>query len=185
MLNKATVVIPREDKMKKTLFFIMLLSLGSAANAGGLSTRHQSSLQHTVDAQTATYSRVGNSFSVSGTNVTTSHTAAGASSATANGIGVNTYDGTTGVATVGSITGTQTGSGSFSFAQSFTKGDIAGTASEYSDFGSVTITSAGTQTSSANAPGTVTAAHAITLTGTGNIGSTTTGQFVSEVTIFD
>ena len=100
-------------------------------------------------------------------------------------IGVNTYDGTTGVATVGSITGTQTGSGSFSFAQSFTKGDIAGTASEYSDFGSVTITSAGTQNSSANAPGTVTAAHAITLTGTGNIGSTTTGQFVSEVTIFD
>ena len=92
MLNKATVVIPREDKMKKTLFFIMLLSLGSAANAGGLSTRHQSSLPHTVDAQTATYSRVGNSFSVSGTNVTTSHTAAGASSATANGIGVNTYD---------------------------------------------------------------------------------------------
>ena len=85
-------------------------------------------------------------------NVTTSHTAAGASSATANGIGVNTYDGTTGVATVGSITGTQSGSGSFSFAQSFTKGDIAGTASEYTDFGSVTVTSAGTQNGSANAP---------------------------------
>ena len=73
--------------MKKALFFIMALSLGSAANAGGLSTRHQSSLQHTVDAQTATYSRVGNSYSISGSNVTTSHTAAGASSATANGLG--------------------------------------------------------------------------------------------------
>ena len=117
--------------------------------------------------------------------MTTSHTAAGASSATANGIGVNTYDGTTGVATVGSITGTQTGSGSFSFAQSFTKGDIAGTASEYADFGSVSVTTAGTQNSSANAPGTITAAHAITLTGTGNVGTSTTAQFVSEVTIFD
>ena len=144
----------------------MLLAFGGAAHAGGLSTRHQSSLQHTVDAQQATYSRIGNSYSISGTNVTTSHTAAGASSATANGIGINAYDSTTGVATVGSITGTQTGS-------------------EYSDFGSVSITTAGTQNSSANAPGTITAAHAITLTGTGNVGTSTTGQFVSEVTIFD
>ena len=170
--------------MKKYLPLIMLLAFGGAAHAGGLSTRHQSSLQHTVDAQQATYSRIGNSYSISGTNVTTSHTAAGASSATANGIGINAYDSTTGVATVGSITGTQTGSGSFSFAQSFTKGDIAGTASEYSDFGSVSITTAGTQNSSANAPGTITAAHAITLTGTGNIGTATTGQFVTEVTAF-
>ena len=164
MLNKTTIVILREDKMKKTLFFIMLLSLGSAANAGGLSTRHQSSLQHTVDAQTATYSRVGNSYSISGSNVTTSHTAAGASSATANGLGVNTYSASTGVGTVGTITASQTGSGSFSYAQSWTQGDIGGTGSEYLDFGSVSVTNAGTQNSSANAPGTLTNAHAITLT---------------------
>ena len=168
----------------KKLFAILLLAGVSSPAMANLSIRHQSSLQHTVDAQQATYSRLGNSYSISGTNVTTSHTAAGASSATSNGIGVNSYDSTTGVGTVGTITGTQSGSCSFSFSQSFTKGDIAGTASEYSDFGSVSITSAGTQNSSANAPGTITNAHAITLTGTGNIGTATTGQFVTEVTAF-
>ena len=169
----------------KKLFAILLLAGVSSPAMANLSIRHQSSLQHTVDAQTATYSRLGNSYSISGTNVTTSHTASGASSATSNGIGINAYDGTTGVATVGSITGTQSGSGSFSFSQSFTKGDIAGTASEYSDFGSVVLITAGTQNSSSNAPGTITSGHALALTGTGNSGTSTTAQFVSEITIFD
>ena len=171
--------------MKKYLPLLLLLGLGSAVHAGGLSTRHSTSLQYTVDGGHTEYTRMGNSYSISGTNVTTSHTAAGASSATAGGIGVNAYSASTGVGTVGTITGTQTGSGSFAFAQSWTQGDIAGTGSEYLDFGTVSVTNAGTQNSSANAPGTITAAHAITLTGTGNVGTSTTGQFVSEVTIFD
>ena len=169
---------------------VSLFVIGSAAHAGGLSTRHQSSLQHTVDAQSATYSRMGNSYAISGTNVTTSHTVGSGNDAvtTTGGLGVNSYNATTGVGTVGTITagqGTTNGTGSFSFAQAWTQGDIAGTGSEYSDFGTVTITSAGTQNDSTNAPGTITAAHAITLTGTGNVGTSTTGQFVSEVTIFD
>ena len=169
---------------------VSLFVIGSAAHAGGLSTRHQSSLQHTVDAQSATYSRMGNSYAISGTNVTTSHTVGTGNDAvtTTGGLGVNSYNATTGVGTVGTITagqGTTNGTGSFSFAQSFTQGDIAGTASEYTDFGTVSVTSPGTQNTSANAPGTITAAHAITLTGTGNVGTSTTGQFVSEVTIFD
>ena len=169
---------------------VSLFVIGSAAHAGGLSTRHQSSLQHTVDAQSATYSRMGNSYSISGTNVTTSHTVGTGNDAvtTTGGLGVNSYNATTGVGTVGTITagqGTTNGTGSFSFSQAWTQGDIAGTGSEYSDFGTVTITSAGTQNDSTNAPGTITAAHAITLTGTGNVGTSTTVQFVSEVTIFD
>ena len=169
---------------------VSLFVIGSAAHAGGLSTRHQSSLQHTVDAQSATYSRMGNSYAISGTNVTTSHTVGTGNDAvtTTGGLAVNSYNATTGVGTVGTITagqGTTNGTGSFSFAQSFTQGDIAGTASEYTDFGTVSVTSAGTQNDSTNAPGTITAAHAITLTGTGNVGTSTTGQFVSEVTIFD
>ncbi len=169
---------------------VSLFVIGSAAHAGGLSTRHQSSLQHTVDAQSATYSRMGNSYSISGTNVSTSHTVGTGNDAvtTTGGLGVNSYNATTGVGTVGTITagqGTTNGTGSFSFSQAWTQGDIAGTGSEYSDFGTVTITSAGTQNDSTNAPGTITAAHAITLTGTGNVGTSTTGQFVSEVTIFD
>ena len=176
--------------MKKYLMLVSLFVIGSAAHAGGLSTRHQSSLQHTVDAQSATYSRMGNSYAISGTNVTTSHTVGTGNDAvtTTGGLGVNSYNATTGVGTVGTITagqGTTNGTGSFSFAQSWTQGDIAGTGSEYSDFCTVSITSAGTQNDSTNAPGTITAAHAITLTGTGNVGTSTTGQFVSEVTIFD
>ena len=146
----------------KKLFAILLLAGVSSPAMANLSIRHQSSLQHTVDAQQATYSRLGNSYSISGTNVTTSHTASGASSATTNGIGVNAYSASTGVGTVGTITGTQSGSGSFAFAQSWTQGDIGGTGSEYLDFGSVSVTTAGTQNSSANAPGTITNAHAIT-----------------------
>ena len=168
----------------KKLFAILLLAGVSSPAMANLSIRHQSSLQHTVDAQQATYSRLGNSYSISGTNVTTSHTASGASSATTNGIGVNAYSASTGVGTVGTITGTQSGSGSFAFAQSWTQGDIGGTGSEYLDFGSVSVTNAVTQNSSANAPGTITNAHAITLTGTGNVGTNTTGQFVTEVTAF-
>jgi len=168
----------------KKLFAILLLAGVSSPAMANLSIRHQSSLQHTVDAQTATYSRLGNSYSISGTNVTTSHTASGASSATTNGIGVNAYSASTGVGTVGTITGTQSGTGSFAFAQSWTQGDIGGTGSEYLDFGSVSVTNGGTQNSSANSPGTITAAHAITLTGTGNVGTATTGQFVTEVTAF-
>ena len=168
----------------KKLFAILLLAGVSSPAMANLSIRHQSSLQHTVDAQQATYSRLGNSYSISGTNVTTSHTASGASSATTNGICVNAYSASTGVGTVGTITGTQSGSGSFAFAQSWTQGAIGGTGSEYLDFGSVSVTTAGTQNSSANAPGTITNAHAITLTGTGNVGTNTTGQFVTEVTAF-
>ncbi len=104
---------------------VSLFVIGSAAHAGGLSTRHQSSLQHTVDAQSATYSRMGNSYAISGTNVTTSHTVGTGNDAvtTTGGLGA-----TTGVGTVGTITagqGTTNGTGSFSFAQSWTQGDIA------------------------------------------------------------
>ena len=93
--------------MKKLLAILLLAGVSSPAMAN-LSIRHQSSLQHTVDAQQATYSRMGNSYSISGTNVTTTHTPAGdGASAVSNGIGINSYNATTGVATVGSITGTQ------------------------------------------------------------------------------
>ena len=48
----------------------MLLMTASAANAGGLVTRHQSSLQHTVDPTRTITSRTANSYSISGSGVT-------------------------------------------------------------------------------------------------------------------
>ena len=88
------------------------------------------------------------------------------------------------VLTVGTITASQTGSGSFSYAQSWTIGDIAGTGSEHTDFGNVTTHAAGTAMSSAAAPGTVTNAHVTTIAGNGTAGSTATSQFVTEITAF-
>ena len=165
---------------------VSLFIIGSAAHAGGLSTRHQSSLQHTVDAQSATYSRMGNSYSISGTNVTTSHTVGTGNDAvtTAGGLGVQSYA-ANGVATPGTITAAQggtNGSGSFSFAQSFTQADIAGTDSTHTDFGNVTVHTGGSTGSAA--PGTITNAHVTTLTGTNLAGSSATAQFVSEITAF-
>ena len=172
--------------MKKYLSILLILLGGSAVHAGGLSTRHQSSLQLTVEPARTIQTRVGNTYSVSGTNVNTSHTVGTGNDAvtTAGGLGVQSYA-TTGVATPGTITAAQggtNGSGSFSFSQSFTQADIAGTDSTHTDFGNVTVHTGGSTGSAA--PGTITNAHVTTLAGTNLAGSSATAQFVSEITAF-
>ena len=171
--------------MKKFFPILLLLMAGSAVHAGGLSTRHSSSLQYSVDGGHTEYTRMGNSYSISGTNVTTTHGTG--DNAVTGGLGVNTYSASTGVGTVGTITagqGTTNGTGSFSFSQSWTIGDIAGTGSDHTDFGNVTTHAAGTAMGSAAAPGTVTNAHVTTIAGNGTPGSTATSQFVTEITAF-
>ena len=171
--------------MKKYLPLLLLFGMGSVVHAGGLSTRHSTSLQYSVEGGHIEYTRMGNSYSISGTNVTTTHGTG--NDAVTGGLGVNSYNATTGVGSVGTITagqGTTNGTGSFSFAQSFTIGDIAGTDSTYQDFGNVTSHSAGTSMTSAAAPGTVTNAHVTTIAGNGTRGSTATSQFVTEITAF-
>ena len=186
--------------MKKLLPLLLLFGFGTAVNAGGMSTRHQSSLQLTVDAARTIQTRVGNSYSVSGTNVNTSHTVGTGNDAvtTTGGLGVNSYS-DNGVASVGTVAVTQsqgcstsggtttcTG-GSFSFSQSFTQGDsVAAASNTWGDITTYTQGSAGT-----GVPGTIDNAHTITLsqgtTGNPNLGAgnSLTGQFVSEITIFD
>ena len=171
--------------MKKYLPLLLLFGMGSVVHAGGLSTRHSTSLQYSVEGGHIEYTRMGNSYSISGTNVTTTHGTG--NDAVTGGLGVNTYSASTGVGSVGTITagqGTTNGTGSFSFAQSWTIGDIAGTGSDHTDFGNVTAHAAGTAMSSAAAPGTVTNAHVTTIAGNGTAGSTATSQFVTEITAF-
>ena len=169
--------------MKKFFPILLLLMAGSAVHAGGLSTRHQSSLQFINDGGHTDYTRMGASYSVSGTNATTSHTV-GSGDPVAGGLGVQSYA-ATGVATPGTITagqGTTNGTGSFSFAQSFTQADIAGTDSTYADFGNVTVHSAGSTGTAV--PGTITSGHATAISGVNLAGSSVTAQFVSEITAF-
>lgn len=168
--------------MKKFFPILLLLMAGSAVHAGGLSTRHQTSLQFINDGGHTDYTRMGASYSISGSNVTTTHGTG--NDAVTGGLGVQTYA-ATGVATPGTITAAQggtNGSGSFSFSQSFTQADIAGTGSEYADFGNVTVHTGGSTGTAA--PGTITNAHVTTLTGTNLAGSSATSQFVSEITAF-
>ena len=156
----------------------MLMMTASVANAGGLVSSHSSSVRLTVDAARSTATRMGNSYSISGS-------------------GVNTTDGTTagtisagtiasGIYSPGTISASQATAGNaFSFSTSFTQGDAiptsAPTVGQVPNFSNVTSYTAGTAGSLA---GTVATTGALTVTA-GGAGTTATGQFVSEITVID
>ena len=155
-----------------------MILMATPAYAGGLVTKHASSVQLTVDAARSTATRLGNSYSVSGNGVnTTDGTTTGA---------VATGTITSGIYSPGSIDATQATAGNaFSFSTSFTQGDAietsAPTVGDIPNYSSVTSYTAGTAGSLA---GTVTSAGALTVTA-GGAGSSATGQFVSEITVID
>ena len=143
---------------------------------------------------------VGSEMCIRDRNVNTSHTVGTGNDAvtTTGGLGVNSYS-SNGVASVGTVAVTQsqgcstTGGttsctgGSFSFSQSFTQGDsVAAASNTWGDITTYTQGSTGT-----GKPGSITNGHTITLeqgtnnAGTLGAGNSLTGQFVSEITIFD
>ena len=164
--------------MKKYLPILLLLGLGSAAHAGGLSTRHQTSLQLSVDAARTITSRTANSYSVSGSGVTLDVGGGGSADNLAGGFKTISN----GSVTEWNIpTATTTANSAFSFSNSFTTGDASNATGTNS-----TAYTAGAAGSAA--PGLITNAHTVTIAGGtagSGSGSTVTGQFVSEVTIFD
>ena len=158
----------------------MLLMTASAANAGGIVTKHATSVQLTVDAARTTASRVGNSYAISGTNVGTSD------GTTAGMLSTGTIS--SGVYAPGTISANQlnaTDGEAFSFSTSFTQGDAlstsAPTVGEVPNYSSVTSYSAGT---AGNLAGTIGQDGGITVTA-GGAGTSATGQFVSEITVID
>ena len=166
--------------MKKLLPLVMLLMTASAANAGGIVTKHATSVQLTVDAARTTASRVGNSYAISGTNV-------GTSDGTTAGM-LSTGAISSGVYSPGTITANQlnaTDGEAFSFSTSFTQGDAlstsAPTVGEVPNYSSVTSYTAGT---AGNLAGTIGQDGGITVTA-GGAGTSATGQFVSEITVID
>ena len=164
--------------MTKFLPIVMLLVTASAANAGGLVSKHASSVQLTVDAARSQATRIGSSFSISGSNIDTTD------GTTAHAVSAGTI--TSGVYSPGTITATQDTAGSaFSFSQSYTQADAVPTAAptvgDVPNFSNVTSYTAGTAGTLA---GTVTSAGVLTVTA-GGAGTTATGQFVSEITVID
>ena len=164
--------------MKKALIALGMILMTSPVYAGGLVTKHASSVQLTVDAARSTATRMGSTFSISG-------------------VGVDTMSGTdadvistgaisSGIYAPGTIEATQqTAGNSFSFSQSYTEGDAipasAATTGAIPNFGSVTSYTAGTASGLA---GTVSTTGALTVTA-GGAGTSATGQFVSEITVID
>ena len=164
--------------MKKIIPVVMILLTASAANAGGLVSKHSSSVQLNVDAARSVATRIGSSFSISGSNIDTTD------GSTAGAVSAGTI--TSGVYNPGTITATQdTAGAAFSFSQSYTQGDAvptsAATVGDIQNFGSMTSYTAGTAGSLA---GTVTSAGVLTVTA-GGAGTSATGQYVSEITVID
>ena len=150
--------------MKKALIaFTMMLMTAGAANAGGIVSKHASSVQLTVDAARSTAVRIGDSYSASGTNiaVTTMGTLGTA----------GTYD-------------VHTAGDAWSFSESMTVKDAipttAVTTGNTPNFSNITSYTAGTAGTLA---GTI-SGHSTTLTA-GGAGTSATGQFVSELTVID
>ena len=164
--------------MKKAIAAFGMLLMTSPAMAGGLVTKHSSSVQLNVDAARSVATRIGSSFSISGSNIDTTD------GSTANTVSAGTI--TSGVYSPGTIAATQdTPGAAFSFSQSYTQADAvptsAATVGQIPNFGSVTSYTAGT---AGDLAGTVTSAGVLTVTA-GGAGTSAVGQFVSEVTVID
>ena len=165
--------------MKKAFFaFAMLMMTASAANAGGLVSKHASSVQLVVDSARTQATRIGSTFSISGSNIDTTD------GTTVDTVSAGTI--TSGIYAPGTIAATQDTAGSaFSFSQSYTQGDAVPTAAptvgDVPNFSNTTSYTAGTAGTLA---GTVTSAGVLTVTA-GGAGSSGIGQFVSEITVID
>tara|TARA_B100000941_G_scaffold194039_1_gene140496 strand:- start:124 stop:621 length:498 start_codon:yes stop_codon:yes gene_type:complete len=164
--------------MKKLLLLGMVAGLGSPAFAD-ITHRLQSSVQLQTNAAATQVSRIGSTYSSSGSGVTLDVGGGGSADGNVGGLGTLT-DGV-GQGSVATATQTSAG-GAYTFTQSFIEGDAivttaptVGAVSAYSDQVSTAVGS-GTGT------GTVTSAHAVTAVGGGS-GTVTTGQFVTELTI--
>ena len=164
--------------MKKVFIALAMFMMASPAYAGGLVTKHASSVQLTVDAARSTATRVGSSYAISGSGVNTTD------GTTAGTISAGTI--TSGLLAPGNISATQATDGNaFSYSQSFTQGDAvptsAATVGDNPNFSSLTSYTAGT---ASNLAGTVTTGGALTVTA-GGAGTSATGHLVSEITVID
>ena len=163
--------------MKKLLVLLAVGGMGSPAFAD-ITHKMQSSIQLQTNAAATQVSRIGSTYSVSGSGVSTDVGGGGSADLNVGGLGTLTD----GVGQGSIATATHTAGTAFSFSQSFIEGDAIqttapalGAVSAYSD---QTSTGVGSGTGS----GTILTSGAVTAVGGGS-GTVTTGQFVTELTI--
>ena len=159
--------------MKKLLALLVFAS--PTVVLADITSSISSSIKLEVAAPGTTADRIGNSYSVSGTGVTTTD---GTTAGSLGGLGAATN----GVNAYTPITASQLTDGeSFSYTVSHTTGDTVATSlttGEVSPFGDLTSTSGGVAT---NLAGTIDN-HVIGLTA-GSAGTTATGSYVTSVTV--
>ena len=161
--------------MKKFLPLILLAGASSPAFAD-ITHKMTSSFQLQTNAAATQVSRIGSTYTASGSGVTM---AVGDNSGQVGGLGTLT-DGV-GQGSIATATQTSAG-GAYSFSQSFIEGDAIVTTAP--SLGAVSAYSEQTSTGvgSGTGTGTVTSAHVLTGVGGGS-GTTTIGQFVTELVI--
>ena len=166
---------------KAVLLFGMILMSGSAARAD-LTHRLSSSTQLQVDAGYTQVSRAANTYSTSGSGVSTTITPSGGSAASNLG-GISAVS-TAGVATFALPDVAQTTQGNaYSFTQSISTGDaIVTTAADVGDVNGYSNTVSTAPGTAGSLAGTISSAGAMAITA-GGAGTSATGQFVTEVTI--
>jgi len=172
--------------MKKFLPLVMLLMTGAvvAPARADLTHRISSSTQLSVNGAYTDASRIGSTYTVSGSNIKVDSSGSGhfgtmtaATATAAAGQDLGTYD----INTVGSA---------FSFSESWTQGDVvnaigtgvdvtSGVVADMPAYGNTLTMSGGVAGTLA---GTITSAGVTTLTA-GGAGTTATGQFVTEIVI--
>ena len=156
----------------------MLAGFGSPAFAD-ITHKMTSSIQLQTNAAATQVSRIGSTYSASGSGVTMDVGGGGTADLNVGGLGTLT-DGV-GQGSISTATQTSAG-GAYSFSQSFIEGDAIVTTAP--SLGAVSAYSNQTSTGvgSGTGTGTVTSAHAVTAVGGGS-GTVTTGQFVTELNI--
>ena len=163
--------------MKKFIPLIMVAGFSSPAFAD-ITHRMSSSLQLTTNAAATQVERIGSTYSVSGSGVSTD--VGGGNSADLNVGGLGTL--TDGVGQGSIATATHTAGSAFSFSQSFIEGDVISTTAPavgaVSAYSNQVSTAVGTGTGT----GTVLTSGAVTAVGGGS-GTSTIGQFVTELQI--
>ena len=166
--------------MKRILFAITLLSLGASVPVrADITHRMTSSTQLQVNAAATQVSRIGSTYSASGSGVTMD--VGGGNSADGNVGGIGSLTDGVGQGSIATATQTSAG-GAYTYSQSFIEGDAIVTTAPA--LGAVSAYSSQTSTGvgSGTGTGTVTSGHTLTAVGGGS-GTVTTGQFVTELQI--
>ena len=161
--------------MKKALVLFSMLAMTAPAHAD-ITHKLSSSVQLTVNSAATQATRLGSSYSVSGSGVNTTD------GTTAGTISSGTI--TSGVMAPGTIAATQASNGSaFSYSATYMQADAVPTSAPsvgaVSNFSSQTSNAAGV---AGDLAGTITSAGAMTITA-GGAGTSATGQFVQELMV--